>query len=155
MVSILLRSSDSPIDVQDIFARFTMDTAGEFLFGTSSLNTMDLPLPKAGQAVAGAKGTATGGAYGSFVNAFDEGNVNIHRRLGKPQVVWSTLEFFKDGQAQAHKAVDAYLEEVARGALSKKRMKIQAATVGSEDDSFLDHLARSTDGELSTSMPKG
>jgi hypothetical protein len=42
-------------------SRFSMDAAGEFLFGASDLNTLDLPLPIAAQAKMGPKGTLAEG----------------------------------------------------------------------------------------------
>jgi hypothetical protein len=37
-----------PLDFQDIVSRFTMDTATEFLCG-SSVNSLDMPLPRLGK----------------------------------------------------------------------------------------------------------
>ena len=60
------------MDVQDVFGRFTLDAAGEFLFGTTKLNTLDLPLPCPAEASLGAKGSLLEGVHGDFVNAFEQ-----------------------------------------------------------------------------------
>lgn len=133
------------IDVQDLFARFTLDTAGEFLFGTPDLNTLDLPLPRAKHAKLGAKGTAPEGAYGGFAQAFEEGQVNTSTRLGKAQVVWTAEEFFKDSQAGVSETMSAFLDPLVKKALANKA---SGENVDGDQDSFLDHLARSTGGQF-------
>ncbi|KAG8897159.1 hypothetical protein FRB99_008393 [Tulasnella sp. 403] len=129
------------VDVQEMFARFTLDTAGEFLFGAGDLNTLDLLLPKAGCAVLGQKGAAMGGTYGEFVTAFEEAQIKVIRRFAAPPFVWTAKEFFQDTLAGMKKAMDDYLAPLVLRALEKKK---QSGKTG-EDESFLDHLASSTD----------
>ncbi|KAG8891559.1 hypothetical protein FRC01_014633, partial [Tulasnella sp. 417] len=74
-------SSDTPIDVQDVFGRFTMDAAEEFLFGNHDFATLDLPLPKPGQTEESAKGSVLEGVFGRFVQAFEQGQTNALNRL--------------------------------------------------------------------------
>ncbi|KDN35015.1 hypothetical protein RSAG8_11958, partial [Rhizoctonia solani AG-8 WAC10335] len=89
-------SRDVACDVQDVFSRFTMDAAGDFLFGASDLNTLDLPLPIAGRAKMGPKGTLAEGGYGNFVSAFEKALIllPIRSRLGKH--LWPAAEVFAD-----------------------------------------------------------
>lgn len=136
------------VDVQDMFSRFTMDAAGEFLFGTSDFNTLDLPFPKASEAVLGPKGIATDGHYGSFVKAFEQGQANTRGRFGKPTPLWAALEFFHDTQADTNNVIQAYLDPLIRKALDHKaRRAAGKADAEEEVMSFLDHLALSSDGE--------
>lgn len=138
-------SSGEAIDMQDMFARFTMDTAGEFLFGTSDLNTLDLPLPRASQAAIGPKGVATDGIYGGFVQAFEQGQINFIKRVGQPVPLWAAREFFGDTQTETARTIGAFLEPLARRALANKALTA-TGDVKAKEESFLDHLALSTDG---------
>jgi len=146
LISILKRAtaSDEAIDMQDMFARFTMDTAGEFLFGTSELNTMDLPIPKASEVALGPKGISTDGIYGGFVKALEQGQINTRRRVGQPIPVWASREFFVDSQTAIIKAIREFLEPLARNALQKKD-PARTSEGQFDEESFLDHLALSTD----------
>lgn len=148
MITILkgATSSGQAIDMQDMFARFTMDTAGEFLFGTSELNTLDLPLPKASEAAIGPKGVATDGIYGGFVQAFEQGQVNARKRSSQPAPLWTAREFFHDSQTETAKAIDDFLEPLARKSLQRKDA-VLAGGGKVDEGSFLDHLAMSTDSE--------
>src|ERR1700720_1527525 len=78
-----LASSNQPCDAQDLYARFTLDTASEFLFGLN-LNTLSSSLPVPGEGVIGAKGSITADSWGSFAQAFEEIQqiVTTRRRLG-------------------------------------------------------------------------
>ncbi|KAG8874188.1 hypothetical protein FRB98_008587, partial [Tulasnella sp. 332] len=146
LIAILKRaaSSGEAIDMQDMFARFTMDTAGEFLFGTSDLNTLDLPIPKASEAVLGPKGIATDGLYGGFVQAFEQGQINVRLRASRPGPLWTAQEFFYDKQTETAKAIDDFLGPLAKKSLERKR-QVLAGRGKTEEESFLDHLAMSTD----------
>jgi hypothetical protein len=58
-----------------------MDAAGEFLFGASDLNTLDLPLPIPGQAKMGPKGTMAEGYFHVIARASSYTHVFLFRRL--------------------------------------------------------------------------
>ncbi|KAG8881394.1 hypothetical protein FRB98_004374 [Tulasnella sp. 332] len=148
LITILRRAtpSNEAVDIQDMFARFTMDTAGEFLFGTPDLNTLDLPLPKAEKAILGPKGIATDGIYGGFVLAFEQAQLNLLKRIGQPIPLWTAREFFKDPQTETARTIEAFLEPLAKRALENKAQMAAEETNTKEEESFLDHLARSTDG---------
>jgi hypothetical protein len=97
--------SGESVDVQDVFGRFTLDAAGEFLFGTTKLNTLDLPLPRPGEASLGAKGTLSGGDYGDFVNAFEQIQSIVVKRTRRSWL-WPLFELFTDAMAKYNKAID-------------------------------------------------
>ena len=62
--------------MQDLLARFTIDTAAEFLFGTA-LSTLHAALPIAGKAKMGPKGSAINDEFGTFAWAFEVRNVCV------------------------------------------------------------------------------
>ncbi|KAG8922474.1 hypothetical protein FRC00_007416 [Tulasnella sp. 408] len=139
-------SSDTPLDVQDVFARFTMDAAEEFLFGNHDFATLDLPLPKPGQTEEGAKGSVLEGVFGRFVQAFEQGQMNAVNRLGKGNYGWTITEFFSDKQMPIVKTMEEYLEPLAAAAIKrKKEREAKGEKESKEHESFLDHLVASTD----------
>ncbi|KIO25816.1 hypothetical protein M407DRAFT_24871 [Tulasnella calospora MUT 4182] len=137
--------SDTPLDVQDVFGRFTMDAAEEFLFGNHDFATLDLPLPKAGQTEEGVKGSALEGVFGRFVQAFEQGQTNAVNRLGKGNYGWTITEFFSDKQMPIAKTMEEYLEPLAAAAIKrKKEREAKGEEESREHQSFLDHLVAST-----------
>ncbi|KAG8962385.1 hypothetical protein FRC05_005356 [Tulasnella sp. 425] len=138
-------SSDTPIDVQDVFSRFTMDAAEEFLFGNRDFATLDLPLPKPGQTEESAKGSALEGVFGKFVQAFEQGQTNCVGRLGKGNYGWTIVEFFKDKQVPIVRTMEDYLNPLVMAAIARKKEMESRGEESKEHESFLDHLAASTD----------
>ena len=59
-------------DAQDLFARFTLDSASEFLLGRC-LDTLHGKLPIAGRAKMGPKGSSIEDEFGTFAWAFEVG----------------------------------------------------------------------------------
>ncbi|KAG9035693.1 hypothetical protein FS837_001848 [Tulasnella sp. UAMH 9824] len=132
-----------PCDVQDLFARFTMDTAGEFLFGRDDFNTLDMPLAQPNVEMAeGSKSAAVQGGYGDFVNAFEAAQILATRRLAMGTYGWTMAEFFDDPVKRHMRVVDSYLEPLVRDAV-RRRKNLEPEEKG-EYESFLDHLADST-----------
>lgn len=90
-------SNKESVDIQDLLLRFTMDTAGEFLFGTSDFNTLDLPLNEPGKASLGPKGcNPPPGDYAEFVKAFEWLQVAVPMRNLSSRFVWPLLEMWTD-----------------------------------------------------------
>ncbi|GJE99948.1 cytochrome P450 [Phanerochaete sordida] len=129
-------------DAQDLFARFTLDSASEFLFG-KCLETLHGTLPVAGRAKMGPKGTASEDSFGTFAWAFEDVQMQISRRtrIGKP---WPLFELFRDKTAPSVAIVQDWLRPIVREALERKA----AAAAGKDDGAegtFLSHLTNSTD----------
>ncbi|KAG8904307.1 hypothetical protein FRC01_008789, partial [Tulasnella sp. 417] len=141
-------SSGTPIDVQDAFGRFTMDAAGEFLFGNHDFATLDLPLPKPGQTEEGAKGSVLEGGFGRFVQAFEQGQTNVMKRLGKGKYGWTITEFFNDKQAPIVQVMEEYLGPLATAAIKRKKEREARGEETKEHESFLDHLVASTENVI-------
>ncbi len=126
------------IDVQDIFGRFTLDAAGEFLFGTTDLNTLDLPLPISRKSSLGPKGTEVEGDYGGFVNSFEMLQIVTTERL-QYNKMWPAREFITDKTKEHNLNIDRWMAPMLQTALDKKRRR------GSEDceeneGNLIDHL---------------
>ncbi|KAG8999755.1 hypothetical protein FRB94_014109 [Tulasnella sp. JGI-2019a] len=134
--------TSEPCDVQDIFERFTMDTAGEFLFGDGELNTLNHPLrlPRS-------KGTQSADPtdYGGFANAYTDGNQYTLDRYSFPPLYWTMRDLFHDQLAAPTEAIAKYLEPLAVKALELKKQRLTNKEKVVEEVSYLEHLAASTD----------
>jgi cytochrome P450 len=138
-----LSSSGQPCEVQDLYARFTLDSASEFLFGTN-LDTLSASLPVAGEAAMGPKGSATHDTWGSFAQSFEAAQQIIATR-GRLGYFWPLFEFFGDKTAPHIKTIHRWLDPIVEKVLDDKT-KMEQAGVRSpvEDKTFLQHLADSS-----------
>jgi hypothetical protein len=147
-----LVSSDLPCEVQDLYARFTLDTASEFLFG-QNLNTLSSSLPVPGQGVIGAKGSVTTDSWGSFAQAFEEIQqiVTNRRRLG---YIWPLFELFDDKTTPQVTAIRLYLDPIVTQVLhDMEAMENSGLESPMEEKTFIQHLAESTKGQTALSSP--
>lgn len=133
-----LESCNKPCEAQDLYARFTLDTASEFLFG-KNLDTLSGSLPTPG--IMGAKGSATTDSWGSFVQAFEQVQqvISARRRLG---YIWPLFEIFGDKTLPHVKIIRGFLDPIVNQVLMDKK----AEALGQQ--TFLEHLAENTDGML-------
>ena len=118
------------IDVQDVFGRFTLDAAGEFLFGTTEMNTLDLPLPKPGKAALGPKGSMAEGDYGGFVYAFEEIQAAITAR-SRRSWIWPLYELFGDRTKSHNEAIDDWVRNFVSQLVLLHLMKVAVSFVRS------------------------
>ncbi|KAJ4478450.1 cytochrome P450 [Lentinula aciculospora] len=136
-------STTRAFDAQDLFARFTLDTASEFLFG-KSLDTLQAELPGQGRHAIkmGPKGSAIDDEFGSFAWAFEDVQIKISTRM-RVGNIWPMFELFQDKTEKSNAVVHDFLRPLVDQALEKKHMEDNK--VGDENETFLDHLAQSTD----------
>ncbi|KAF8313151.1 cytochrome P450 [Cantharellus anzutake] len=133
------------IDIQDIFSRFTMDAAGEFFFGSTTFNTLDLPLPPPNKkSKLGPKGTEPEGSYGSFAYPFEKlQEITLIRNLRGPLKVWGLMEFWKDETKIHRLAVDAFIDPLIEDALKEKRKRGMKQR-DPDEGNLVDHLVDMT-----------
>lgn len=137
---------NQPCDAQDLYARFTLDTASEFLFGRN-LDTLSRPLPVPSSGIIGAKGSSTTDSWGSFAQAFEEIQQIITRRrqLGK---TWPLFELLGDKTAPHMKVIRKYLDPIVEQVLLDKETEKEAGmNVPIDQRTFIQHLADSTEGK--------
>lgn len=72
---------------------------------------MDLPLPRAGQAKLGTKGTQPEGQYGGFVKAFEEIQTLSTERFRRSWI-WPLFEWWTDATAEHNKEIDEWVRFV-------------------------------------------
>ncbi|QRV82734.1 cytochrome P450 family protein [Ceratobasidium sp. AG-Ba] len=140
-------SRDVACDAQDVFSRFTMDAAGEFLFGASDLNTLDLPLPVAGQAKLGPKGTSAEGGYGSFVTAFEKALILHVTRSRLGRYMWPFAELSGDKARPYRDEIDFWIQPLLDIAFSRRDQWVRGGgdVKQAAGETFIDHLVASTD----------
>lgn len=130
-------------EVQDLYARFTLDAGSEFLFG-HNLNSLSNTLPQEGQPI-GPRGSATSDEWGSFSRAFDMGLQVITTR-GRQGYFWPFFEL-KDQNSKHAEIVHTFLDPIVKRALDEKRREKETGILNEiKEKTFLQHLADSTDG---------
>ncbi|KAF9484616.1 cytochrome P450 monooxygenase CYP63 [Pholiota conissans] len=136
-------ASNTPCEAQDLYGRFSLDAASDFLFG-KNLETLSASLPVAGKTAMGPKGSATEDPWGSFAQAFEMAQINItsRARLGS---IWPLFEFFKDKNEEHCKVIKHWLDPLVTRALENKAAmgKVGISSPVAEKN-FLQHLADST-----------
>lgn len=141
-----LSSSNQACEAQDLYARFSIDAASEFLFG-KNLETLSASLPVAGLTRMGPKGSATEDTWGSFVEAFEMAQQEVTRRA-RIGYYWPLFELFRDRNQQNAHRIREWLDPLVKMALhEKEQSKFHGTSSPVGDKTFLQHLADSTDGK--------
>ena len=138
IINIMLSADpNDSLDLEDIFARFTVDTASEFLFG-ENLDTLSY----------------RNDGFGSFTRAFVDIQALILNRnmLGD---FWPVLEFFKDQSEEHKKVITGWVDPlVIRAVQIQNEMKAKGQTVNPDDCTFLEYLATTTQGTSHSMFPR-
>jgi hypothetical protein len=136
-----------PCDAQDLYSRFSLDAASEFLFGRN-LDTLSASLPVAGRTPMGPKGSATYDTWGSFTHAFEMSQQIVTRRA-RLGYFWPVSELFGDKSAQYVQAIRRWLDPIVVQSLADKaQMGCAGLNSPVEEKTFLQHLTESTEGRL-------
>ena len=129
------------VDVQDIFSRFTMDTATEFLFG-QDVKTLsgDLPYPSTCK-----RSSPRTHPSDRFALAFSRAQENTYPRgfYGK---LWPLVDFWKDVVAEDKEITFEFINPLIQAALEKKKAAKGIYEVNRDHGTLLDHLVHQTDG---------
>ena len=129
-------------NLQDLIARFTLDSATEFLFGKDVESLADpLPYPSTAGVTSSLHAESQAAA---FSNAFMEALI-ISANRPRSLIPWPLLEPFEDKVMKHIKVIDKYLDPILKAALARKRVD-ESETGISEDDTLLSHLVNLTDG---------
>ncbi|KAH9923790.1 cytochrome P450 [Amylocystis lapponica] len=139
-----LTSSNQPIEAQDLYARFTLDAASEFLFG-KNMDTLSGQLPVPGQTRMSAKGSATDDDFGSFAQAFESVQTIIAMRSRRGDW-WPMLELGKDETSPHMDVIRQWLQPVVQRMLDHRAEMKATGTQSSPDHStFLEYLVEHTE----------
>ncbi|KAF9645457.1 cytochrome P450 [Thelephora ganbajun] len=134
-----------PVDVQDLFCRFTLDSASEFLFGSDVQSlSADLPYPSTAKAAANHRVHPSD----SFANAFQKTQVAsaARSRVGR---FWPLSEFWENKVEKEIQTVFDYVDPIVKRALETKKVKeLSKVESEHEDETLLEHMVRLTDDPI-------
>ncbi|OJA17451.1 hypothetical protein AZE42_05935 [Rhizopogon vesiculosus] len=139
-----MASHDQPCDVQDLFARFTIDAASDFLFG-ENLDTLSKRLPAPSSGSQSDRGSATDDSWGTFAQAFEAAQriITMRARTGS---IWPVFELFEDKTAPHVEIIKRWLDPLVKKTLEHKAAAQKVGRWSTmEDKTFLEHLADSTE----------
>ncbi|KZS95288.1 cytochrome P450 [Sistotremastrum niveocremeum HHB9708] len=143
-LGLIKASGSTPVDIQELLSRFTLDAGGSFLFGTE-LNTLSHPLPIPGHSSLGPKGSTSPGSFGSFATSFEAAQQLCTRR-SRLGVIWPLLEFFHDKSSKDVRVIKEFLDPLVEGALEVKRGREEKGLpLEREEGSFLEYMVAGTD----------
>lgn len=138
LLSVIRRLSSAPgsslshnngaIEIQDLFGRFTLDAAVQFLMGGALSSLSDVP-----------QSDANSTESNRFLGAFNEAQENVFKRsrLGD---LWVLFEPFKSKNAEPMKVIGSFVDHLVQNALEKSR----TVKDGEEYETLLDHLIQET-----------
>ena len=145
-----------PVDFQDAVARFTLDSATEFLFGSDVRSlSAGLPYPSSSSIAASKNAEMANHPANHFAHAFLECQkvIALRSRYG---VNWPLKEFWVDASKKHMAVVGSFIDPILNDAVEKKK-----ASADVEDDwkgewktdrevkdgeTLLDHLLNYTSG---------
>jgi cytochrome P450 len=132
-----------PIDIQDLAARFTLDSATQFLFG-SNVDSLSAGLAYPESSGIPNSSEFTNHPSNLFVNAFMAGQLatGIRSRIGS---IWPLMEFWKDNVTPLRKVIDEFTEPLLDEALAKKEKNQNAKEGEDHGDTLLSHLVQQTE----------
>ncbi|KAH7929018.1 cytochrome P450 [Leucogyrophana mollusca] len=134
------------VDVQDLFFRFTLDSATEFLFGYC-VDTISAGLPYPHDVIPPEAPTGKAKTAEDFAYAFAQVQYALSSRLTKGQM-WPLFELFGDKTEKHMKVVNAFIQPIMEEAIEKRRLASQSLEEplkgASDDDTLIDHLVRLT-----------
>nr|BED42918.1 cytochrome P450 monooxygenase [Trametes versicolor] len=135
-----------PVDFQDLINRFALDSATEFLFGTS-VHSLKSELPYA----------HNDSVYSQFARPHDSAEKFSHAVFGVQEAlamrlrlggIWPLQEIRRDASAEHMQVIDEFLEPILTEAIAKNRntgVPKGAEKQDEENETLLDHLVKLTD----------
>ncbi|KAF8307679.1 cytochrome P450 [Clavulina sp. PMI_390] len=138
-----------PVDVQDLYARFTIDSATEFLFG-KCVNSLHDPITLPGgieDTSPRKSGSAVAPDAGRFVQAYTLAMEQFSSRFSAGKH-WPLLNILEDRATKPMSTVYAYIDPIIASARQRRDQRSGTRDVHqkAEDDmSFIDYLLLQTD----------
>ncbi|KAH8106031.1 cytochrome P450 monooxygenase pc-3 [Cristinia sonorae] len=131
------------VNFQDLVARFTLDSATEFLFG-SCVNSLASELPHSVTETKSSIDASQTNQAEEFAEAWTEAQIVLADRT-LLQGVWPFTEILRDRTRQPMKIVNDYVEPILKNVLAKDSQSRNTNVHKSEeDDTLLGHLVKET-----------
>ncbi|KAK0235422.1 cytochrome P450 [Armillaria nabsnona] len=134
-----------PVDFQDIVARFTLDSAMEFLFG-KAVNSISVGLPYPAGSPLGDNLHFVNHLSNAFVKAFAEAQVQNMIRV-KSGASWPLHEIFQDKVKLLRKVLDDFIQPLISEGYERKAKGVKSAESEKKliDMTLLDRLVEEAD----------
>ncbi|KAG9096423.1 hypothetical protein FRC06_008676 [Ceratobasidium sp. 370] len=142
LLSRLSESGSPAVDIQDLVGRFTLDSATEFLFG-SSTHSLNAPLPYPHEPPTDQSAT--------FAAAFNKAQEQLMLRFGLAKL-WPLFEIWEDKTDESMRVINAFTDPILEERFRMKRegklkVKDSKAPGDEQGDTLLDHLVGFSDDE--------
>ncbi|KAF8217518.1 cytochrome P450 monooxygenase pc-1 [Mycena galopus ATCC 62051] len=131
------------VDFQDLAARFTMDSATSFLFG-SCVDSLAAPLPYPSTTLTPFQpAPASPDSADVFTKAYSTAITNISSR-SRFGWIWPLFEITGDATHEQMRVVDAYLEPIIAAAVARKSALAVEGAPKADPETLLDELLNLT-----------
>lgn len=146
------------VDMQDLFARFTLDSATDFLTGRclSSLRE-ELPFPRGSDKARGQDDASSKGLAARFSKAFLAAQFYMEKRTRRGEM-WPLWEMKGDATRESMAVVEQFLNPIISDILREKgktgtdssvlRRKDDDEDGLEEEETLVDHLVKQTNGNF-------
>ncbi|KAJ7499680.1 cytochrome P450 monooxygenase pc-2 [Mycena latifolia] len=134
-----------PIDFQDMIARFTLDSATEFLLG-QSVDSMAAGLSYPESSPLANLPSVLNRPSNTYVNSFVRSQMVTMERVPFG-AAWPLKEFWKDRVKPHRKVIDEFVEPILNEELEKKTREHGGGKGDEEEETFLSHLVQATDNK--------
>lgn len=132
------------VDIQDLFCRFTMDSASEFLFGSDVQSlSADLSYPSTAKAATSPKVHLSD----PFADAFQKAQVAsaARSRFGR---FWPLVEFWGSKVEKEMQTIFGYVDPIVKRVIEAEKAKELSKVEGDDEgETLLEHLVKLTDGK--------
>ena len=132
-----------PVDFQDMVARFTLDSATEFLFG-HDVCSLSGNLPYPFNAPLSLR-DATESKSDAFIKAFSEAQLSTAYRM-RFNSDWPLMEFWKDKTKAHMKIVRQTLDPILKQAVENRKKPGEKTDIP-QAETLLEHLVDYTEGK--------
>ena len=147
------------VDVQDLFGRFTLDSATDFLTGRC-LNSLEeeLPYPRGSDPEKAQRSSYGMGVAGRFSKSFLEAQFYMEKRTRRGEI-WPLWEMKRDATKEPMMIVEKFLTPILSDALSRKDVSGGGdSPIGQQDEleeeeTLVDHLVKQTNGKITSLLP--
>lgn len=142
------------IDIQDVFARFTLDSATEFLYGRN-VHSLRAGLPYPSNHPLATERVEQEHPSNIFAQAFTEAQTVVWVRTAMWKI-WPLMEVWENRTERSMKVVRQFIDPIVEDAIQVKNEKREKGMSSKEEiedgETLLDHLVKYTDGERAVSV---
>lgn len=133
-------------DWQDLVARFTLDSATEFLFG-KDVRSLSAGLPYPPGMEKAKTHDSSAHPANQFAKSFLEAQI-VSCARSRYSTAWPLWEFWENKVDKHVKVMDDFIQPILKDALATKSKRVEKHSEDADDDeTLLSYLVKLTDGE--------